>query len=244
MLLQATLNGDLSAVAHPAVPVTAQQLADDAVACVAAGARAIHLHPRDADGRERLDVAIVDAVVTAVRDACGVSVGVSTGAWIEPDVDRRIALVSAWSAPDYASVNVCEPGSARIMEALLAAGIGIEAGVWTVEDADRLADTGLAQEITRVLVEPIEVPTGEAIALVDAIHEALDDHAITVPRLQHGDGEATWMLVADAVRRGIDTRIGLEDTLHEPDGTRTSGNAALVRAARAMGAGAASAGAP
>ena len=40
-------------------------------------------------------------------------------------------------------------------------------------------------------------------------------------------------------RRGpprVDTRIGLEDTLHEPDGTRTSGNAALVRAARALGA--------
>ena len=173
-----------------------------------------------------------------MRDACGVPVGVSTGAWIEPDVDRRIALVRAWRAPDYASVNVCEPGAARIMEALLAAGVGIEAGVWTVEDADRLAATGLAHEITRVLIEPVEVPDGEAITLVDAIHEALDDHAITVPRLQHGDGEATWTLVADAVRRGIDTRIGLEDTLHEPDGTRTSGNAALVRAARALGAGA------
>jgi uncharacterized protein (DUF849 family) len=244
MLLQATLNGDLTTAAHPAVPVTAQQLARDAVACVAAGAGAIHLHPRDADGRERLEGVVVDAVVIAVRDACGVPVGVSTGAWIEPDVARRIELVGAWRAPDYASVNVCEPGAARIMEALLAAGIGIEAGVWTVEDADRLAATGLAQEVTRVLVEPVEVPDGEATALVDAIHQALDDHGITVPRLQHGDGEATWTLVADAVRRGVDTRIGLEDTLHEPDGTRTSGNAALVRAARALGAGAAAAGTP
>jgi uncharacterized protein (DUF849 family) len=239
MLLQATLNGDLTTAAHPAVPVTIEELAHDAAACVAAGAGAIHLHPRDADGRERLDVAVVDAVVTAVRAACGAPVGVSTGAWIEPDLERRIALVAAWSAADYASVNVCEPGAARIMEALLAAGVGIEAGVWTVEDADRLAATGLAQEVTRVLVEPVEAPADEAVALVDAIHQALDDHGIGAPRLQHGDGEATWTLVADAVRRGIDTRIGLEDTLHEPDGTRTSGNAALVRAARALGAGAA-----
>jgi uncharacterized protein (DUF849 family) len=235
-LLQATLNGDLGRAAHPAVPLTAQELARDAAACVAAGAGAIHLHPRGDDGRETLDAAVVDAVVTTVRDACGVPVGVSTGAWIEPDVDRRVALVAAWRAPDYASVNVCEPGSTRIMEALLAAGIGIEAGVWTVEDADRLAATGLAHEVMRVLVEPVEAPDGEAVALVDAIHQALDDHGITAPRLQHGDGEATWTLVADAVRRGVDTRIGLEDTLHEPDGTSTTGNAALVRAARALGA--------
>jgi uncharacterized protein (DUF849 family) len=236
LLLRATLNGDLTPAAHPAVPVTAQELARDAAACVAAGAGAVHLHPRGADGRETLDAAIVDAVVTLVREACGVPVGVSTGAWIEPDVDRRVALVGAWRAPDYASVNICEPGAARIMEALLAAGVGIEAGVWTVEDADRLAATGLAHEVTRVLVEPVEVPKAEAGALVDAIHQALDDHGITAPRLQHGDGEATWILVADAVRRGVETRIGLEDTLHEPDGRRTSGNEALVRAARALGA--------
>jgi hypothetical protein len=39
-------------------------------------------------------------------------------------------------------------------------------------------------------------------------------------------------------RRGIDTRVGLEDTVLEPNGERTTGNAALVRAARATGAGA------
>jgi uncharacterized protein (DUF849 family) len=66
----------------------------------------------------------------------------------------------------------------------------------------------------------------------------LDGFGLTVPRLQHGDGEATWLLLADAVRRGLDTRIGLEDTLSDPDGGRTAGNPMLVRAARALGAGA------
>jgi uncharacterized protein (DUF849 family) len=35
----------------------------------------------------------------------------------------------------------------------------------------------------------------------------------------------------------LDTRIGLEDTLFGPDGERTAGNEALVRAARELGAG-------
>jgi uncharacterized protein (DUF849 family) len=40
------------------------------------------------------------------------------------------------------------------------------------------------------------------------------------------------------VRRGLDTRIGLEDTVDGPDGARAAGNEALVRAARRLGAGA------
>jgi uncharacterized protein (DUF849 family) len=35
----------------------------------------------------------------------------------------------------------------------------------------------------------------------------------------------------------LDTRIGLEDTLLGPNGKRTTGNEALVRAAREFGAG-------
>jgi uncharacterized protein (DUF849 family) len=188
------------------------------------------LHPRDREGRERLDAAVVDAVVAGVR-AAGVAVGVSTGAWIEPDLERRVALVGAWTEPDYASVNLSEPGADRVMHALLDAGVGIEAGVWSVEDAERLAATGLAGRLVRVLIEPVEVGASDAVAVVSAIHDALDRLGIVAPRLQHGDGEATWVLLRDAIHRDLDTRIGLEDTQYEPDGTRTSGNAALVRAA-------------
>ena len=68
--------------------------------------------------------------------------------------------------------------------------------------------------------------------MVDGIHAALDRLGIGAPRLQHGDGDATWVLIADAARRGLDTRVGLEDTLDGPGGEPAAGNAALVRAAR------------
>jgi uncharacterized protein (DUF849 family) len=79
MLLQATLNGALSKTDHPAVPVSLADLVEDAVACVAAGARAFHLHPRDDAGDEQLDAATVDTVVAAVRGRHGYPVGVTTG---------------------------------------------------------------------------------------------------------------------------------------------------------------------
>ena len=164
-------------------------------------------------------------------------VGVSTGAWIEPDLARRIELIRGWRGPDYASVNLSEPGAAQVMGALLDAGVGIEAGVWSVEDAERLAASGASREVARILVEPVDADPAGAVALVADIHRALDRLGLTAPRLQHGDGDATWVLLADAIRRGLDTRIGLEDTLYEPGGEPTPGNAALVRAARRLGAG-------
>jgi uncharacterized protein (DUF849 family) len=237
MLLQAALNGPYTKAHHPAVPESAEELARDARDCVAACARAFHLHPRDADGRERLRADVVDSVVVAVKAACGVPVGVTTGEWIEPDIQRRVELIRSWRTPDYTSVNLSEPGSIEIMRACLEAGVGIEAGLVSVEDARKLAASGLGSRLTRVMIEPVEVPAADAVALVGDIHAVLDRHGLTAPRLQHGDGEATWVLLADAVRRGIDTRIGLEDTRYQPDGTLTAGNAALVRAAVQLGAG-------
>ncbi len=237
MLLQATLNGDLTKADHRAVPVSQHELALDAAACVVAGAGAIHVHPRDISGREQLSAEVVDRLADAVKAKAGVPVGVSTGAWIEPDLERRIALIRRWRAPDYASVNVSEPGSFEVMRACQAAGVGIEAGVWSVEDAKRLMTSGLARDVLRILIEPVDVLVGQALALVSDIHAVLDNYDMTAPRLQHGDGDATWILLRDAVRRGIDTRIGLEDTTRGPDGEVVTANADLVRAAVHLGAG-------
>jgi len=235
MRIQVAMNGDRSRDDFRSVPLSVDELIEDARACVAAGASMLHLHPRDEQGRERLEADIVDPVVTSVRDACHVPVGVTTGAWIEPDLERRLALIREWTAPDYASVNVSEPGSLEVMETLIGRGIGVEAGVWTVADANALVSSGLANKVTRILVEPGELQVGSdvtaALALVNDIHSVLDLHGVSVPRLQHADGMTTWAVLTDAFRRGLDTRIGLEDTLCEPDGTLTTGNASLVRAA-------------
>jgi uncharacterized protein (DUF849 family) len=237
VLLQAALNGPFTKSHHPAVPVTAAELAADAAACRRAGAGAFHLHPRDADGIERMAAAVVDEVVRTVRHGLGCPVGVTTGAWIEPELAHRIGLVAAWTEPDYTSVNLSEDGSIDLADALLAAGIGVEAGVWTVADAQLLVRSGLVGRLTRILVEPLGSSPRDALAEVHRIHRVLDAAGVEEPRLQHGDGEATWPLISDAIARGLDTRVGFEDTLLLPDGTPAASNAELVRAAWELGAG-------
>jgi uncharacterized protein (DUF849 family) len=224
MLLQAALNGPFTKEEHPAMPITAAELAADARACVAAGAGAIHMHPRNRHGEETLDPDVIDTTVREVRAACGVPVGVSTGAWIEPDHALKLEYLSAWTEPDYASVNVSEPGWQDVVRALSENGIGAEAGVWSVDDAIALRESGLAGDLTRVLIEPVDVDPAEAVELVGAIDAALGGAA---PRLGHGDGAATWVLLSDAVRRGWDTRVGREDT-------QEARNADLIRRAMSL----------
>jgi uncharacterized protein (DUF849 family) len=230
-MLKAALNGERERGSHPALPLGAAELAADAAACVRAGAAAIHIHPRDDDGRETLAADVVDQTVRAVRLAAGVAVGVSTGAWIEPDPRRRAELVSAWREPDMASVNLSEDGAETVMQALLDAGIGIEAGIWSVDDAERLAASGFAARVVRVLVEiahPVQDPAAEAMT----IDERLDRLGIAAPRLHHGEEDATWPVLRQAATLGRDIRIGLEDTLFFPDGALAPSNEALVLAAR------------
>jgi uncharacterized protein (DUF849 family) len=194
MMLQAAVNGDFSKADHPAVPVTEDELIRDVRACLAAGAREFHIHVRDADGHPTLEPGPVNRAVSAVRAAGAQAAGVTTLADIEPSLQRRLALISRWTQPAYSSVNLCEEGAVEVMRTLLAAGIGIEAGVWTPQDAEALVTCGLAHRVTRVLVEPGEAQAGQddAMPMVDAIHEILDHADVKAPRLQHGDGELTW----------------------------------------------------
>ncbi|MGX6603220.1 3-keto-5-aminohexanoate cleavage protein [Micromonosporaceae bacterium Da 78-11] len=223
--IKACLNGARS------FPGTPAELAAEATGAVGAGAEALHLHPRDADGRESLAAVDIAAAVAAVRTACpGVPIGVSTGLWMTGgDVRRRAALISEWGEstvrPDFASVNVGEPGFAELAGLLGAAGIGVEAGVWTPAEVDAV----LGLPLERVLIEIIGTPAVAAVPAADAILARLDAVGYTGERLLHGEEESCWPLIAHAGRLGLPTRIGLEDTLVRPDGTPATSNADLVR---------------
>jgi uncharacterized protein (DUF849 family) len=124
-------------------------------------------------------------------------------------------------------VNVSEPGFVALTELLSAMGVAVEPGVWSVADAELLSTVDRAWE--RVLVEVIDEPAATAVAAADEILERLDAAGVVGPRLLHGEGEACWPLVTHAGRRGLATRIGLEDTVVAPDGEAVRDNAELVR---------------
>ena len=233
VLLQAALNGGRE---HPAMPTTAAELAREARGAVDAGARALHLHPVDTNGRETLAPPSCAAALRAVRAACpGIPISLTTSAGIQPDPRRRLEQVAAWTVlPELVTANQGERGILELCEMLIARGVGIEAGQLSTADAEAFVASGLADRCVRVLIEPLDGDPDAAVADADAMEEIVTAAGIHLEQVHHGDGIASWAVNRRGLERGHGIRTGLEDTPVLPDGTPAPDNAALVRAAAAM----------
>jgi uncharacterized protein (DUF849 family) len=231
--VQACLNGSRELGAHPALPITPDDLAQAAAQVAAAGAGSVHVHPRDAAGRQSLEPEVIGAAVTAIRSLCPeLPVGTSTASWIEPNVARRVKQVEGWTVrPDFASVNFSETGAVELARKLLEMGIQVEAGLASADDARLLVKSGLGPNCLRHLIEVEEPALNSALATADAIDSVLDAAGFHVERLMHGFDASCWDVLDLAVARGHSTRIGLEDTLRLPDGTLAAENTELLTVA-------------
>jgi uncharacterized protein (DUF849 family) len=156
----------------------------------------------------------------------------STSAAIEPDLERRRALIAAWTElPDLVTANQGEEGILELCERLVARGIGIEAGLLSLDDAHAFVASGIALRCVRAMVEPLDPDPHDAVAHAEAIERALAEGGVRLEQVHHGDGIASWAVNRRAVVRGHGIRTGLEDTTVLPDGRMASGNGELVAAA-------------
>ncbi|CAN5781973.1 3-keto-5-aminohexanoate cleavage protein [soil metagenome] len=238
VLVKACLNGARHPSEHPLLPVTPAELAADVGAVTAVGAGAVHLHVKDVEGADTFDGLALADVLRAVRSASpNIPLGVTTGAWVLPDPAERVAAIRRWMVlPEFASVNWHEPGADAVAAALLERGVGVEAGLWHAEAVLAWLASPVRDQCFRVL---IELPDGleaaktvvEADHLINLINDGMQDSAADVRVLRHGEGTSCWPALMHAGRRGLSTRIGLEDVLTLPDGDPAPDNASLVAAA-------------
>lgn len=151
------------------------------------------------------------------------------------DAAARQTAVRRWAVagdrPDFASVNLSEPGFEGMAETLGTLGIGVEAGVWSERDAADLLDSTHMTSCTRVLVELLNLPVPQALHIADRIVDQLRRAGRTVPTPLHGEDVSTWPVLDKATVMGLETRIGLEDTLTDPSGNVVTDNGTLVRIA-------------
>ncbi len=228
--LKACVNGARTPDQHPNLPVSPEQIAQAALTAHLAGAKAVHMHPKTPDGVDSLRPDVVAAAVGAVRHAVpGLPLGVTTGFWALSDADERLRTVRGWTVlPDFASVNWHEPGSEDLAHLLLHMGVGVEVGIFHAEAAAAWAKSDMAAHCMRVMVEL--GPDADAAVADDVLGEVMAARS-PAPVLLHGLDDSCWPLIEHAGARGVQARIGLEDTLLLPDGTPAPDNAALVTAA-------------
>jgi uncharacterized protein (DUF849 family) len=230
VFLQAALNG---ARIHPGVPRTPAAIAEAARAAIDAGAQSVHVHAFDDAGRETLEGDACARVLHAIRVLCpDTPISLTTSATIVEDPQERFKIVAAWrEMPDLVTANQGESGIVELCELLHSRGVGIEAGLLSVEDAQAFVFSGLAGRCRRVLIEPLDADPRVAVQHAAAMEEIVLSAGVPLKQVHHGEGIACWAVNRRALDRGHGIRTGLEDVTVLPDGDPACNNADLVAAA-------------
>lgn len=225
---------------HPALPMTAAELAATAEAALAAGAAMIHLHVRGADGAHVLDAGLYREAEAAIRAATGdaLVVQITTEAVGRYTTVEQIALVDALR-PESVSLALRE----IIPEGQEAAGAALferMEGWGTLHqiilyDAADFARMETLQQRGLLPKGPLAIlpvmgrysGTGAEMAELDAYLTAgIARHAFML--CAFGPNEAAFM--AAGATHGGHARVGFENNLCLPDGSLAPDNAAIIAA--------------
>lgn len=244
VLTAAIVGAEVTRGHTPHLPITAQEIADEAARCREAGASVIHLHVREPDGTPTQSADRFAEAIAAIRKKTDVIIQTSTGGAVGMSIAERAGPLSC--KPEMATLNC---GTLNF---------GDDVFVNTRPDirglAKKIREAGSIAELECYEVGHIE----EALSLLREGHlspplhfqfvlgvpggiPARDDvvtymHSL-IPR------EATWAVAAVgrhqkpmtelAIRLGGHARVGLEDNIYFEKGVLSEGSAPLVRRAAA-----------
>ncbi|GAB4258454.1 MAG: 3-keto-5-aminohexanoate cleavage protein [Pararhodobacter sp.] len=237
---------------HPALPMTPDDLAREAEACLAAGAAAIHVHVRDDAGAHVLSARRYDAAVRAIRGAVGdamvIQITTEAVGRYSPAEQRQLVRDCAPEAVSMALAELLPEGAGpedeaefgTFLRAVGAMGTIPQIILYAPDQARRLSaliDRGVvpwSQDRLPVLYVLGRYTAGQQSAPADL-----------VPFLDAGQPRfAHWTVCAFGLREAACTgaamllgghaRVGFENNLHRPDGTLAVSNADLVAAAAAL----------
>jgi 3,5-dioxohexanoate:acetyl-CoA acetone transferase len=89
----------------PFLPITPDQVADEAVRAYEAGAAIVHIHARDPqDGRPSADPELFKEILEKIKSRCDVVICTTTGGGVGQSTEERIKVVKTFS-PEMASMN-------------------------------------------------------------------------------------------------------------------------------------------
>lgn len=230
MLIKIALNGARSKRQNEFIPQSLSEIEKEVKLLYENGSMIFHIHCYDENGNESLDPSDVNKLVSTVKNISReIQIGISSGDWIEPDLEKRKSFITEWNnVPDFISVNMIEDDAIEISELLISKGIKIEAGLSEKKAAEIFAESNLVKKCYRVLIEPEPEEFQQALNTINEIEDVLNKNDINIPRLLHGFNSISWDILREAKRRGYDSRIGMEDTIYLENGTIVKSNLELI----------------
>jgi uncharacterized protein (DUF849 family) len=231
MLIKIALNGARPKEQNKFIPQSLSEIEKEVKLLYEYGQKVFHIHCYAEPGNESLKPDDVNNLVSLVKKISQeLQIGISSGDWIEPDLEKRKSHIRKWTIiPDFISVNMIEENAVEISKLLMAKGVKIEAGLNEKKAAEIFARSDLVKGCYRILIEPEPEEFGSAIEVVNEIEKVLNRHKIEIPRLLHGFNAVSWDLLREAKRRGYDSRIGMEDTIYLENGKMVKSNLELIQ---------------
>ena len=225
-LMVAPTGARLSKSDHPGLPISPEEIAQTAKASALAGAHALHLHVRDAEGRHSLDAGRYREAMAAVAEAVpGMAIQVTTESAGIFTPDEQFALLETLN-PDWASVSLRETAASpevarRLYASCQERGVALQHIVYDAKDAALLADWqrqgALGREESVILVFGRYANGGQSrVEDLAPLRAALPPvgrwMVCAFGRLEHACLRA-------AAAMGGDLRVGFENSLTDEGGT-------------------------
>ncbi len=220
---------------HSAIPITPEELALTAEACLDAGACAMHLHVRDAEARHSLDPdryrAALDAIHARVGDR--LLLQVTTEAVGFYSAEEQIAVVREL-VPEAVSLAVRElarAGEEAIAELdnwMCEQGVLPQWILYSSEDQALLHDW-IRRDVLSASSYPVLFVLGQYTPSIDATPEMLQAFRKEKSWMACAFGAPEGLIMQSVADLGGHARVGFENNLVGRDGLPAPDNASLVR---------------
>ena len=242
----AGVGAEVSRAQQPALPLTAEEIAQDAAECRAAGASIYHLHVRDDEGHPTMDVEVYRAAMAAIGDATDVIVQFSSGGAVTDTEEVRIAPLDL--EPEMASLTT---GTVNF-----GAEVFLNPPTLIERFYARMRERGVLPEFE--IFEPGMIANAQSIYDErGASHHRHFDFVLGIPGAmpawedsvaylaQHTPAGATWSatgigrwhlaVTEAAIGLGGHVRTGFEDVIYFERGKLADSNAQLIDRVAGMG---------
>ena len=229
---------------HPALPLTAEELALTAAECLERGASMIHLHVRDAEGRHCLDPEAYRAAIAQICEAVGdrlvVQITSESIGHYSPAEQRAAVLKTNPEAVSLALRELVPEGAderdfCQFLGKLKQMRIWPQIILYTPEEADRLGAMVKQGLIPFDRLAVLYVLGRYSLTRTASARDLLPFLGPDMPRFASWSvcafGRRETACVTAAALLGGHARVGFENNLVLPDGARAASNGELVGAA-------------
>ncbi len=173
IILVAPVGAQISPEVFPYLPITPEEIAEDAFRCYQAGASVVHIHARDRKTKLITpDIGVFGEIVKRIREKCDMLIQITgamggwtdpvTNQWVRPTHEQRMALLNVDPKPDmmpqpmgtidyiypdgYATFLNTPDFLKKIIPAIIEKRMGLELEIFSVNflyNALRLAEQGV-----------------------------------------------------------------------------------------------------